>query len=303
MASSGDRKGANRSSMRGIFPVPVSPKPQLRREKWQEPACMGSSQHNHTASDMQQHVKQVQKVHQVEQKEREAGDVAVPLKRLMASLGYRELLGGQEETLRRSAEGQDLVICSPTGSGKSFSLLLPLLQWHTSRSAAAAQVPKGSAAARGTASKRMLFMADVHNNCSKRPLPYATQEELPVLGSNRSSAAAAAVCTAEAVSLVVVPTATLGLQLLGEVTEAARFWLSVAAAFRDRQGDKRKSRAAPLCVPRLLLIDNTIPQQQQLNDPFGNPADTAAGTTTHDSFRKGTEGSHCRRSLRDLQRA
>lgn len=54
-------------------------------------------------------------------------------KEIRESLAVREGIGTlnsmQEEMLRRSSEKRDLILLSPTGSGKTVAFLLPLLKW------------------------------------------------------------------------------------------------------------------------------------------------------------------------------
>jgi len=54
-------------------------------------------------------------------------DLPAPLKTMLHAQGIKRLYIHQAETYRRMREGRDVVVVTPTASGKSLSYLLPVL--------------------------------------------------------------------------------------------------------------------------------------------------------------------------------
>ncbi|OEH80125.1 hypothetical protein cyc_03190 [Cyclospora cayetanensis] len=154
----------------------------------------------------------------------------------MIALGFEGPIGAQEEALTLAASGRDLVLSSPTGSGKTLALVLPLLQWHTARSAAAAATRR---AERGQASVAMKG-SSLH-------------EQFALAASAVSASAVQAISTARVVSVVLAPTATLALQLLGSMRATAAGWIKAAAKIQ-RKGNPAGLSSRRICLPRLLLL-------------------------------------------------
>ncbi|XP_026190099.1 uncharacterized protein LOC34619926 [Cyclospora cayetanensis] len=155
----------------------------------------------------------------------------------MIALGFEGPIGAQEEALTLAASGRDLVLSSPTGSGKTLALVLPLLQWHTARSAAAAATRR---AERGQASVAMKG-SSLH-------------EQFALAASAVSASAVQAISTARVVSVVLAPTATLALQLLGSMRATAAGWIKAAAKIHLRLSEltcPHKKCLGPCCRRRL----------------------------------------------------
>lgn len=170
-------------------------------------------------------------------------DVGVPTGKIpeainatMAALGFYRPIGAQAQCLGLAATGSDLVLNSPTGSGKALSLLLPLLQWHAARSAAVS-----SSARKSSGASSMSVKDEV-----------ATQRGLPFAAGAVSPVAVSAAARAQAVSIILAPTGNLALQLLTNLRAAALAWLQ--AASKAQQEDRgRQMPQGPL--PRLLLLN------------------------------------------------
>ncbi|KAL8433930.1 hypothetical protein Efla_001832 [Eimeria flavescens] len=167
---------------------------------------------------------------------RDAADVPHALRATMNALGFYKMIGPQAEALALAAAGSDVALSSPTATGKTLCMLLPLLQWHAARLAAAQRADRGA-------------LADTGHAVSQQQ---QQQQQLRLAASAASPAAVGAVAKAEAVSLVLAPTQPLALQLLHNLTCAVTAWLE--AAGHSQQQTQRGLAMPQGPLPRLLLL-------------------------------------------------